>query len=118
MGVDKSASENCAPPPQTNRRQLEQGDAIVGDSDHNGAQNKELHGTDDPMIGCCSRDVMDSELATLGSSRSKLSTPNNRKRKRRSDDPDPKTETPTPPAEPETNRKPSRVMTRRRKSVS
>lgn len=118
VGVDKSASENCAPSPQTNRKQLEQGDAIVGDSDQNGAQNKELHRTGDPMIGCCSRDVKDSELVSPGSSRSKLSTPNNRKRKRRSDDPDPKTETPAPPAEPETNRKPSRVMTRRRKSVA
>ena len=110
--MDKSAAGNGTPLPQTNGKQLEQGDTPIGDSDRSGAQNKELPRTDDPMTGSCSGDAKDSELVTPKSSKRKAITPNNRKRRRKSDDPDPENKTP------ETNRKGTGVMTRQRKSIA
>lgn len=102
--------------PQAMRKQLNQGETIIIDADHDGAQKNELPGTDDATAGCCSRDVKDNNLATPKSSRAKPSTPKGRKRKCRSDhgasDLDAKIKTP-----PETNSKSGRV-TRRRKSVA
>nr|XP_008338248.1 homeobox protein HAT3.1-like isoform X1 [Malus domestica]XP_008338250.1 homeobox protein HAT3.1-like isoform X1 [Malus domestica]XP_008338251.1 homeobox protein HAT3.1-like isoform X1 [Malus domestica]XP_017178666.1 homeobox protein HAT3.1-like isoform X1 [Malus domestica]XP_028965500.1 homeobox protein HAT3.1-like isoform X1 [Malus domestica] len=106
VSVDKSAAGNGTPLPQTNGKQLEQDGTTFG------AQNKELPRTDDPMTGSSSRDMKDSELVTPKSSKRKAISPNNRKRERKSDDLDPENETP------ETKRKGTRLMTRRRKSIA
>ncbi|KAK9941957.1 hypothetical protein M0R45_007647 [Rubus argutus] len=102
--------------PQTMRKQLNQGETIIRDADHDGAQKNKSPGTDDATAGCCSLDVKDNNSPIPKSSRAKPSTPKGRKRKRRSDngasDLDAKIKTP-----PETNSKGGRV-TRRRKSVA